>query len=185
MNTRARIVALVAAALVLVGLVLYAGTIGILTGAVQPGPRASGALPTPTPTPEVAASPSPTAVVAADRYGYVLTSTSTDQQRIIVRRERDDASVFELAGGSPAVSIDGKHLAYWRTTANVGPTDLRVFDLADPTTDRTVFTLTGQTLGGTVVWSNDGQGLLVATYRPGSARPGDPPRPAARPSTTS
>jgi hypothetical protein len=85
------------------------------------------------------------------------------EDRIIVRRERDATQVFELAGVSPAVSPDGKGLAYWRTTPGVGATDLRVLDVADPRTDRSVFALTAQTIGGGVVWSNDGQGLLVVT----------------------
>ena len=42
----ARVTALVAAVVVLVGLTFYVGTIGVRTGAVPPGPRASGALPT-------------------------------------------------------------------------------------------------------------------------------------------
>ena len=46
------------------------------------------------------------------RHGYVFTA---DQGRIIVRRERDAAPVFELAGVAPAISPDGKRLAYWRT----------------------------------------------------------------------
>ncbi len=126
-----------------------------------------------TATPAVAGSPSPTAA-AGDRYGYVF---STQEGRIFVRRERDAApvsmqgatsptpgpAVFELEGISPTVSSDGKRLAYWRTTPNVGATDLRVLDVANPASDRSALTLTGQTIGAAVVWSNDGQGLLVAT----------------------
>lgn len=44
--------------------------------------------------------------------------------RIVVRRERDATPVFELAGVGPTVSMDGKRLAYWRTTTNVGDTNL-------------------------------------------------------------
>jgi hypothetical protein len=94
----------------------------------------------------------------------VFTSGSAGDERVVVRRERDGAPVFELAGVSPAVSADGKRLAYWRTTPNVGATDLRVLDVADPRSDRSVMTVPDQTLGGSVVWSNDGQGLLVATH---------------------
>lgn len=115
---------------------------------------------TATATSAAAASPSPTAAAATDRYGYVALM-GPDQ--IVVRRERDNAPLFELVGASAAVSLDGKRLAYWRTTPNVGATDLRVIDVADPRSDRSVFTLTGQTVGGGVVWSNDGQGLLVVT----------------------
>jgi hypothetical protein len=131
-------------------------------------------------TPLTAASPSVTAsaastVPAGDRYGYVYVQPG----QIVVRRERDAAPVFELAGVAPAVSPDGKRLAYWRTTPNVGNvleftpggTDLRVLDVADPTSDRSVLALSAEILGGNVVWSNDGQGLLVATYSRESLAP--------------
>lgn len=168
-------VAIAAAVVVVAVLSLYA------LRAERPGP-APGALPTPTATVTVTptatsgavASPSPTTAAATDRYGYVFTA---QEERIVVRRERDAAPasmqgatspipgppVFELTGVSPAVSPDGKRLAYWRTTRNVGATDLRVLDVADPSSDRSVLTLSGQTVGGGVVWSNDGQGLLVVT----------------------
>jgi len=135
--------------------------------AVPPLASPANASPTPTVTPAAVASPSPTAVAAGDRYGYVFTG-GDGQDRIFVRRERDFAIVFELRGVAPAVSPDGKRLAYWRNAANAGGivsgTDLRVLDAADPASDRSVFTPTADTLGGAVVWSNDGQGLLVATY---------------------
>jgi hypothetical protein len=102
----------------------------------------------------------------------MATFNENSAQRIVVRRERDAAPVFELAGIGPAVSANGKRLAYWRTTPNTGdangpntiPTDLRVLDVANPTSDRSVLTLSDHSLGGEVVWSNDGQGLLVVTY---------------------
>ncbi len=125
-------------------------------------------------TPSPIASPSSSAA-AADRYGYVTFNAGFNEnteQRIVVRRERDAAPVLELAGIGPAVSADGKRLAYWRTTPNVGdpnlpnsvPNDLRVLDIAYPASERSVLSLSAQSLGGEVVWSNDGQGLLVVTY---------------------
>lgn len=167
----AKVVAIAAAVVIVAVLSLYALRAerpGPAPGAV-PAPRgtASPTLEAPTPAATVtptatlaaAASPSPTAAGATDPYGYVFTM----EDRIIVRRERDATPIFELAGVSPAVSPDGKRLAYWRTTPDVGATDLRVLDVADPRSDRSVLTLTGQTVGGGVVWSNDGQGLLVVT----------------------
>lgn len=172
MRTWLTTVAIAAAVVILAALSLFALT------AERPGP-APGASPTTTATPAAAASlspsnpsttasapasPSPTAAAATDRYGYVLTTGGEGEERIFVRRERDFASAFELRGVAPAVSADGKRLAYWRTTPGVGATDLRVLEVADPTSDRSVLTLTGQTLGGGLVWSNDGLGLLLATY---------------------
>lgn len=163
----ARVVAISTAVVIVAVLSLY------VLPAERRGPAPS-ALPTPTATPAAAASPSPT-TAAADRFGYVFFMAGfneNSEQRIVVRRERDAAPVFELAGIGPAVSADGKRLAYWRTTPNTGdangpntiPTDLRVLDVANPTSDRSVLTLSDQSLGGEVVWSNDGQGLLVVTY---------------------
>jgi photosystem II stability/assembly factor-like uncharacterized protein len=62
MNGRgARIAALIAIGVVVVGLAIYVGTLGVLTGAIQPGPRASGALPTTAPSsPLSPPSPGPT-----------------------------------------------------------------------------------------------------------------------------
>jgi hypothetical protein len=163
------------ATLAIVVLILVAG-VGVLYAVrsqepptrVFVAPTSTTPTSSPTPAASVAPSPSPTAA-AGDRYGYIF---NTPRDRIVVRRERDAAPVFELAGVGPAVSADGKRLAYWRTTLNVsalsdampGGMDLRVLEVANPTSDRSVFTVSAQTLGGEVVWSNDGQGLLVATY---------------------
>lgn len=115
------------------------------------------------------ATASPTAA-AADRYGYVFIMQAnqpcTSGCRVVVRRERDGTIAFELDGVLPSVSPDGKRLAYWRTTPDLGPTDLRVLEVADPRTDRSVYRLTGQTLGSSMVWSNDGEGLLIVTRSP-------------------
>lgn len=138
-----------------------------------PGPTPSASPPvsvsptlaaTVTPTATASASPSPTVAVATDRYAYVFANNAENEERIVVRRESDAASVFELAGVSPAVSPDGKRLAYWRLTANVGATDLRVLEVADPSSDRAVYTVPSDSLGGSMVWSNDGQGLLIGLY---------------------
>lgn len=130
-------------------------------------------------TPVTPASPSPTAVT--DRYGYVFVNSSEREERITIRRERDNSSVFELPGVTPAVSPDGKRIAYWRLTPNVGATDLRVVAVADPRTDGSVFSVSADNLGGPMVWSNDGQGLLVGlrsrqTVGGGGVEGGNPAR---------
>lgn len=134
-------------------------------------------------------SPSPATAGPSDRYGYVFTIRDDTDPRIVVRRETDLApqsmqgrttpapgpAVFELRGVLPSVSADGRRLAYWRTSADGGAKDLRVLDVAAPAGDRSVLTLTGETVGGDIVWSNDGAGLLVATYKPQLFTPGQPP----------
>lgn len=122
-------------------------------------------LPTeaPSATPAVTASPAPT-LAPTDQYGLVVTD-SQGEGRITVRRERNPAPVFELKGVAPVVSVDGKRLAYWRSAPNSGGlmngTELRVVEVADPATDRGVFTPPADMFGGLLVWSNDGLGLLV------------------------
>ncbi|MGH2500064.1 MAG: hypothetical protein ACRDF0_08260 [Candidatus Limnocylindria bacterium] len=164
-------------------IVLLAVVIGTALGDVRreavtspsPEPTTSPAVVAPgTVSPTAATSPSPTAATA-DRYGYVF--TLEDQQPctfgcgIFIRRESDGSVAFQLDGVLPAVSPDGRRLAYWRTTRDVGPTDLRVLEVADPRTERSVFTVEGEMLGSSMVWSNDGQGLLAVIrsrdYTPG------------------
>lgn len=137
---------------------------------VVASPAPSG-VSSPTPPVAVSASPSPATATpapgAAREYGYVFTDQPaqpcTSGCRIVVRRERDGSTVFELDGVLPAVSPDGRRLAYWRTTPNVGPTDLRVLEIADPRSDRSVLALSGRTLGGPMVWAASYPGLLVVT----------------------
>ena len=159
-------------------LALWIGTaLGERRAAAPPTPAPTATLPgvVVSPTPSVVASPTPSTVTAtltpapspAREYGYVFTvqpvQPCTSGCRIVVRRERDGSTVFELDGVLPAVSPDGRRLAYWRTTPNIGPTDLRVLDIADPRSDRSVFTVSGPTVGGPVVWAAGYPGLLVIT----------------------
>lgn len=162
------------AATILLG--LWIGTaLGQRRAAAPPSPTPPATLPgvVASPTPSVVSSPTPSPVTAtstpapspAREYGYVFTvqpnQPCTSGCRIVVRRERDGSNVFELDGVLPAVSPDGRRLAYWRTTPDVGPTDLRVIDIADPRSDRSVFTVSGPTVGGPVVWAANYPGLLV------------------------
>lgn len=133
-------------------LFLYAST------AEAPGPAPTEAR---TAMPAAAASPSATQAATTD-HGYVFFA---DPDRIEVRRERDGAIAFTLGGIEPAVSADGKRLAYWRRSPDARDRrDLRVLDVADPTSERSVLILPNDTIGGSIVWSNDGQGLLIETH---------------------
>lgn len=147
-----------------------------LPAATTPGPTAtvpsSNASPTATGTAPAASASAGPAPVPDDRYGYVFVG---QEGSISVRRERDPIpmsmqgatspspgpAAFELRGLYPAVSSDGRRIAYWRTTNDIA-TDLRVLEVADLRSDRSVLTVTARR-GGALAWSNDGQGLLVAT----------------------
>src|SRR5206468_3577495 len=84
---------------------------------VSPGPTVAVSS---TPAPTASVSPTPTASAPTMAYGYVELTDG----RITVRRERDASIVFDITGvrGGSAVSADGKRLAYWRATPNVGAT---------------------------------------------------------------
>ena len=135
--------------------------------ATLPGVVTSATPVVPSPTPSVGGATAMPSASPAREYGYVFTDQPvqpcTSGCRIVVRRERDGSTAFEVDGVLPAVSPDGRRLAYWRTTPNVGPTDLRVLDIADPRTDRSVLSVTGRTIGGPVVWAAGYPGLLVVT----------------------
>jgi hypothetical protein len=69
-------------------------------------------------------------------------------------------------GGRVAVSSDGKRVAYWRT-GQTPEWELRVFDVATPTSVRTVVTLPSTLQGGALAWSTDAQGVIYAAETPG------------------
>jgi hypothetical protein len=69
-------------------------------------------------------------------------------------------------GGRVAVSSDGKRVAYWRT-GQTPEWELRVFDVAAPTSARTVVTLPSTLQGGALAWSTDAQGVIYAAETPG------------------
>lgn len=166
-----RVLVIAATAVVLAVVALVIATYGRPSTLVPtPSPTASrtppGATSTAaaTSTPAGSSTPSISPTGAVEGYGYVLATHTSEEQRIVIRRESDGSVAFDLDGALPAVSRDGRRLAYWRSTPGLGPTDLRVIELASPTSDRSVFTVNDDSLGGSVVWSNDGQGLLVTTY---------------------
>jgi hypothetical protein len=156
---------------------IRSATGGSAVASPTPSPSAAGAAstsPTSTPASSASAAASPSAsVTAAKGNGYV---TVSETDKIAVRRERDASVVFELAGRNSAVSTDGRRIAYWRVTSGVGATDLNVVDAADPSSDRSVYHVPSGFLGGSVVWSNDGLGLLITTYSLETVgSPGGPP----------
>jgi hypothetical protein len=126
-----------------------------------PTPAASATAFTASPTvassPTVAVTSSP---VAADpsRYGYVLPSNG----RVVVRPERSTDAVIATGGEQPAASPDGKRIAFWRTgPQGNNPQELRVMDVPGGAEQR-LMSIAAGLVGGPIVWSSDGTGLLYA-----------------------
>ena len=142
----------------------------ILAACAAPSAAPSATPTTPSATtvtasPTAAASPTVAATssaVAADpsRYGYVLPGNG----RIVVRAERSTDAVIATGGEQPAASPDGKRIAFWRTGPQGNkPQVLRVLDVPGGA-DRLLYTLPVTSVGGSIVWSNDGTGLLYAVH---------------------
>lgn len=136
------------------------------------GPGASVSASPVSPTASAAASPSATpaastAATAAD-YGFIsLGQFGT----FAIRAESDGRVVRELTGINPAVSPDGKTIAYWRTgPAAAVPHVLTVHTVATGA-ERTLYEPQGQR-GAGIVWASDARGLLFAVETP---RAGGPP----------
>ena len=130
-----------------------------------------GASTTPTATaaasPSSGGSPSPSAAIDT-RYGFVtikgssfelVTETGTSVQQY-------GCGTASCDGGRVAVSADGKRVAYWRT-GQTPEWELRVFDVATPTSVRTVTMLASTLQGGALAWSSDAQGVVYAAQTPG------------------
>ena len=172
MTTQRRAFALVAGAIALALVVAF-----FVFGAQSPAPSASPSVsPTASATrsaaassPTVSAAASPTGEASA-RYGYVViggggfaviseTGTTVHQSPCgAPGRPCDQAKI--------AVSPDGKRVAYW-IAAQGAPWELRVFDVASPTSSRTVATLPASFLGLGLRWSTDSQGVLFAAETEG------------------
>jgi len=161
--------------------------------------------PSPTSTPTASASP---AAVLDDRFGFVSVSFAPSPSpvwQVVVRRESDVQPSHDLTDGlgnqrrmvmsnyqmpvsyGLAVSPDGRRLAYWTAIVdpNGGPSplELHLLDLAPGARPRTLVTLTpefGEVVGESVVWSNDGTGLVIgmgsSPLRCGADAPSCPPK---------
>jgi hypothetical protein len=84
--------------------------------------------------------------------------------RVVVRPERSTDAVIAIGGEQPAASPDGKRIAFWRT----GPQgnneqELRIVDVPGGA-ERMLRTIPVTSIGGSIVWSNDGTGLLYAFH---------------------
>jgi len=135
-------------------------------------PVAAPASPTPTsipsgaattvPSPTVAVTSTPTASSDPGRYGYIVPSGG----RIVVRAERSNSvdNVIAVGGEQPAASPDGKRVAFWRTGPQGNNSqELRVVDVPGGT-ERMLMSIPAGSVGGPIVWSSDGTGLLYAVH---------------------
>jgi len=111
-------------------------------------------------SPTVAATSSPTATSDPGRYGYVLPSAG----RIVVRAERSNSvdRVIAVGGEQPSASPDGKRIAFWRTgPQGNNPQELRIVDVPGGV-EQMLLSIPVGFVGGPIVWSSDGTGLLYA-----------------------
>src|SRR5919204_1429471 len=130
-----------------------------------------GASTTPTATaaasPSSGGSPSPSAAIDT-RYGFITVRGSSFE--IVTEAgtsvQQYGCGTASCEGGRVAVSSDGKRVAYWRT-GQTPEWELRVFDVAAPTSARTVVTLPSTLQGGALAWSTDAQGVIYAAETPG------------------
>jgi hypothetical protein len=135
-------------------------------------PVAVPASPTPSSTPSgattalasptVAATSTPTASSDPGRYGYIVPSAG----RIVVRAERSNSvdRVIAVGGEQPAASPDGKRIAFWRTgPQGNNPQELRIVDVPGGA-ERMLLSIPVGLIGGSIVWSSDGTGLLYAVH---------------------
>jgi len=99
------------------------------------------------------ASPTATAIFD-DRFGFLVADA--------VRRESDPQPVFVLGIGevSGVVSPDGRQLAYW--AAN----ELRVIQIAEHSSPRTMMVVTQPEYALYLAWSSDATGLAVGVNAP-------------------
>jgi hypothetical protein len=123
------------------------------------------------------------------RYGIVVAQRGPQgNMELVIRSEADArpivtlgsfAAVPSVAGRTLAVSPDGRRLAYW--TDNIRGSErnsVELWDAANPNRTTTLFrSPTGET-GTGVVWSSDGEGLLlsfVSLARQPTTNPPPPP----------
>jgi hypothetical protein len=145
------------------GLILVSCASPSAAPSATPTPAASATVVTASPTtpasPTAAATSSAPAADPA-RYGYVLPGNG----RVVVRPERSTDAVIATGGEQPAASADGKRIAFWRT----GPQgnneqELRIVDVPGGA-ERMLRTIPVTSVGGSIIWSNDGTGLLYAFH---------------------
>jgi hypothetical protein len=109
-----------------------------------------------------------------DDFGFVLTEPGAGRTTTIRRESGTRLGSFDQERF--AVSPDGRQIA-WFTPAGAQPQQLRIANAADVTQSQLLRTIGAAERGGTIVWSNDGSGLLYVVSTPRDTGPG-PEQPA-------
>ncbi len=142
--------------------------------------RTSAASPTTVgsvgPSASPSSAPTPTGAYNDD-FGFVLTEPGAGRTTTLRRESGPRVGSFDQE--HVAVSPDGRQVA-WFTPSGAQPQQLRIASAADVTQSQLVRTIGAAERGGTIVWSNDANGLLYQTF---SVEPApSPPSPPGDPS---
>lgn len=166
---------------VLFSVAVVVGLVALVAVAIS-GPRDLGvAVPSPTVTaaasPTVAASPAPSAApthVASSSpspsatAAYAYLAGHADEDRFAIRTEADGRTLREIRGRRPAISPDGRAIAYWRTgpgsAPDFGPPHVLTVHTVATGAERTLVQLGADSRGGPIVWAADGTGLLYEEH---------------------
>lgn len=178
------VVAVLAIALI-VGVQLDQRQQNVAAPSASPTASASAApvaVPSPSATPcqgPCGASGSPSPVGGFnDDFGFVVAAPQGPVTTI--RNESGDTRRDVLDLLHPAISPDGRQIAWFSAPGGGLPQELRIATAADPSKYQLIRAIGLAERGGTIVWSNDASGLLYQTYTVEPAP--TPPSPPGNPS---
>jgi WD40-like Beta Propeller Repeat len=179
------------------GAVVAVLAVALIIGLQLSQRQQNAAIPSSSPTPSATASASPVTLPgfgpsplpsatptssAADGYnddfGFVVTAPTGPVTTIRTESGGTRRDVFDLL--HPAVSPDGRQIAWFSAPGGGVPQELRIGAASDPSKYQLIHTIGVAERGGTIVWANDSSGLLYQTY---SLEPApSPPSPPGNPS---